>query len=90
MPYSCTFVFTEYPRVKRKEETRFITVMMMGRTFTVRPATVSIPSGLPRSAIGPKETPCSRSRFDRKRYATIKKGISSSSEVAPRRTYVGL
>lgn len=43
--------------MKITQETRFTAVIMIGRMFTERPAMVSNPSGLPKSAIGPKETP---------------------------------
>lgn len=36
---------------------RLIAVMRNGRTLTVTPATVSRPSGAPRSRMGPKDTP---------------------------------
>ena len=66
MAYSCTFVFGRLPVVKMTQETRLIAVMRNGRTLTVTPATVSRPSGAPRSQMGPKGTPCSSSRFERK------------------------
>ena len=72
--------------VKITQETRFTQVMMMGSRLTVRPKMCSRPSGAPRSWIGPKEAPCKSCKFDKKRYAAMKNGISSSREIAPRRT----
>ena len=67
-----------------------MTVIRIGSTLTVIPATVSIASGAARSAIGPNDTPRSACRPERKLYAAMKNGICSSSESDPRSAYQGL
>ena len=61
----------------------FTKVIMNGNTLSEIPPIEINASGAPKSAIGPNDTPCNTSKWDKKLYAAIKNGISSKREIEP-------
>ena len=67
-----------------------MSVIRTGRAFMLRVPIFISASGDPRSATGPKETPCMSFKPERKLYAAMKNGIWRKSDTDSLNTLVTL